>query len=307
MKRKMPNARADRPQAKNLQWDLAPKALEAWSPNLVAAGPVAAADNTISVYDPIGFDPWTGDGVTANRIAAALRVIGEDRDVIVNVNSPGGDMFEGLAIYNLLRQHKGTVTVKVLGLAASAASIIAMAGDQIQIARAGFLMIHDCWLMAMGNRNDFREIADMLEPFDRAMADIYATRTGESIDNMLKLMDAETWIAGTAAVEQGFADELLPADQVGEQARSDERIAAFLLDLALAKTGLPRSERRAMLTKYKAGDKPSAAPAVDTPSAVTPPPEATPNAGTDVLAALRSLSFGLDVQSVAFAASEVSP
>ncbi|MFT2622165.1 head maturation protease, ClpP-related, partial [Escherichia coli] len=74
-------------------------------------------------------------------------------------NSPGGDMFEGLAIYNLLREHEGEVNVKVLGLAASAGSVIAMAGDTVQIARAGFLMIHNAWVVAMGNRNDLRELA----------------------------------------------------------------------------------------------------------------------------------------------------
>ncbi|MBN0106041.1 Clp protease ClpP, partial [Pseudomonas aeruginosa] len=93
-------------------------------------------------YEPIGYDWWTGEGVTAKRIAGALRAIGGDVDVTVNINSPGGDVFEGLAIYNLLREHKGKVTVRVLGLAASAASFIAMAADEVKIARAGFLMIH---------------------------------------------------------------------------------------------------------------------------------------------------------------------
>ncbi|WP_034085582.1 head maturation protease, ClpP-related, partial [Pseudomonas aeruginosa] len=111
-------------------------------------------------------------------IAGALRAIGGDVDVTVNINSPGGDVFEGLAIYNLLREHKGKVTVNIIGLAASAASFIAMAGDEIRIGRAAFLMIHNAWLIAMGNRNDLREIADWLEPFDMTLADIYAQRTG---------------------------------------------------------------------------------------------------------------------------------
>src|SRR6185436_2438068 len=136
-----------------------PQALERWAPDLMAAA--ASEESTISVLDPIGVDPWTGEGVTAKRIAAALRSIGADKDVVVNINSPGGDLFEGMAIYNLLREHQGKVTVKVLGVAASAASIVAMAGDEIQIARAGFLMIHNTWVIAMGNRNDLREIADM--------------------------------------------------------------------------------------------------------------------------------------------------
>lgn len=247
----MPQARQDRPDLK-LQWDLSPRALERWTPDLMASS--TSVDNTISVLDPIGQDPWTGEGVTAKRIAAALRFIGPENDVIVNINSPGGDLFEGMAIYNLLRDHKGSVQVKVLGIAASAASVIAMAGDEILIARAGFLMIHDTWVVAIGNRLDLRSVADMLEPFDNAMADIYSARSGIPAAKVQKMMDAETWIGGSAAIDQGFADGLMPADEVKKDpnAKSD-RVAAYLLDMALAKAGLPRSERRALLQDYKDG------------------------------------------------------
>jgi ATP-dependent protease ClpP protease subunit len=276
-------------QPKGLQWELAPKALERWAPDLAAA----TQENSISILDPIGNDPWTGEGVTAKRIAGALRAIGSDQDVVVNVNSPGGDLFEGMAIYNLLRDHKGHVTVKVLGLAASAASIIAMAGDEIQIARAGFLMIHDTWVVAVGNRNDLREIADMLEPFDAAMADIYAARSGLDADEVQKMMDAETWIGGTSAVEQGFADGLLPADEVkkDKNAKTD-RVAAYLLDMALAKAGMPRSERRALLQEYKAGT-PSAA-GVATPRAGdngTPSAAAAVEGASELLGSLKNFSL----------------
>src|SRR5688572_20457621 len=99
----MPQARQfERPQG--LQWDIAPQALDRWTPNLAAAA--ASSENTISIFDPIGVDFWTGEGVTAKRVAGALRSIGADKDVVVLVNSPGGDLFEGLAIYSLLREHK---------------------------------------------------------------------------------------------------------------------------------------------------------------------------------------------------------
>src|SRR5690606_30844040 len=97
-------------------------------------------ERTIGIYDVIGQDFWTGEGVTAKRVAAALRSMGAG-PVTVYINSPGGDVFEGLAIYNLLREHKGEVTVKVMGLAASAAPVIEMAGDVVQVPRARFLMI----------------------------------------------------------------------------------------------------------------------------------------------------------------------
>jgi len=128
-----------------INFQVLPRAFERWNPGVHAADG-GESDRTISIYDVIGYD-FFGDGVTARRIAGALRNMGEG-PVTVNINSPGGDMFEGLAIYNLLREHPGEVTVKVLGLAASAASVIAMAGDTVQIARAGFYMVHNAWVVA---------------------------------------------------------------------------------------------------------------------------------------------------------------
>lgn len=231
-----------------------PRALDRWNPGIQAADS-KDEDRTISVYDVIGYDYWTGEGVTAKRIAAALRGMGAG-PVTVNVNSPGGDMFEGLAIYNLLREHKGEITVKVLGLAASAASIIAMAGDTVQVARAGFLMIHNAWVVAMGNKNDLREYADTLEPFDHAMASIYAARTGQDDKAMAKLMDAETWIGGDAAVEQGFADDLLPSDQVGQSSGKTSASAVRRIEAALRASGMPKSEAMKLISEFKssAGD-----------------------------------------------------
>ncbi|TMS58522.1 Clp protease ClpP [Imbroritus primus] len=230
---------------------LLPAALDRWNPGVQSAVD-ADEDRTISVYDVIGYDYWSGDGVTAKRIAGALRNMGTG-PVTVNVNSPGGDMFEGLAIYNLLREHKGEVTVKVLGLAASAASIIAMAGDTVQIARAGFLMVHNAWVVAVGNRNDLRTTADWLEPFDAAMADIYAARTGDDIKAMAKLMDAESWIGGSDAVERGFADELLPSDQVESGGGKAGASAVRRIEAALRASGLPKTEAMRLISDFKSG------------------------------------------------------
>ena len=262
----LPAAPAARPRA-DVSCDMLPLALERWNPEIRAA---ADEENTISIYDPIGYDFWTGEGVTAKRISAALRSM-NGADVTVNINSPGGDVFEGLAIYNLLREHKGKVTVKVLGLAASAASFIAMAGDEVQIARAGFLMIHNAWTIVGGNRNDIREVADFLEQIDIALADIYAARTGDLTEAMQKLMDAETWMAGSVAIEEGFADQLLPSDATKHDAKagSPQQIAARRLDVILAKQGMPRSERRSLIQDIKTGTPSAAGPG--TPSATEPP------------------------------------
>lgn len=289
-KNTMPQARQmDAPQG--LQWELSPLAFDRWSPNLKAAAPSASSDAaTISMLDPIGVDPWTGEGVTAKRISAALRSIGAETDVTVNINSPGGDVFEGLAIYNLLREHKGTVIVKVLGLAASAASIIAMAGDEVQIARAGFLMVHNTWAVAIGNRNDMRTMADMLEPIDVAMADIYSARSGMDMKKVSKMMDAETWINGSAAVEMGMADALLPADAVKEDkaAARTARIAAHEIERALACAGKSRTDRRRMLNELKASMQIATA---ETVTHIADDDEDTQIAVPDTVAALRSFSL----------------
>lgn len=263
-KKQLPVAPAGRPCAR-VTCETLPSALDRWDGGIKAA---TTDDNTISVFDVIGQDYW-GEGITAKRIAGALRAM-NGADVTVNINSPGGDMFEGLAIYNLLREYEGHVTVKVLGIAASAASIIAMAGDDIQIGRGAFLMIHNCWLYAMGNRHDFAELAQSLEPFDTAMADIYAARSGLDIAAVQKLMDAESYIGGSDAVAKGLADSLLSADAVSD---GDESPAAALrkLDVLLAKTNTPRSERRKLI-KALTGN---------TPGAVTDP-DGKPGAAEDI-------------------------
>lgn len=236
----------------NLGSGILPSALARWDPAIHAEE--ISGENTINILDPIGYDPWTGGGVTARSVSSALKTF-DKAPVTVVINSPGGDMFEGFAIYNLLRDYAGEITTKIIGVAASAASIIAMGGNTGQIARAGFIMIHNAWVVAMGNRNDLRDYADVLEPFDRAMADIYAARTGLDIDTTATMMDKETWIGGAEAVKQNFADELLSSDQVvkGNDEDTKARAAAYKLDAALARAGIARPERREILKDYVAG------------------------------------------------------
>lgn len=221
-------------------------ALSRWNPGVRAA--TEGDDNVISIYDVIGEDLWTGGGMTSKKVAGALRRIGA-KDVTVNINSPGGDFFEGIAIYNLLREHPHKVTVKVMGLAASAASVIAMAGDEIQISEIGFIMVHNAWAVAIGNRHDLREAADTLEPFDDAMAGLYATRAGADKTEAAGWMDKETWFNGRQAVEAGLADGLLPSSEVEEEASADVKSLAAVrrVEAALARQGLPRNERRSLI------------------------------------------------------------
>lgn len=248
--RNLPSAKVNaRP---GLRSEMAPSALDRWNSGVKAA---SEDDNTISILDPIGED-WYGNGVTSKRVSAALSAIGK-KDVTVSINSPGGDYFEGLAIYNLLRDHPAKVTVKIVGIAASAASVIAMAADEVQIARAGFIMIHNTWVVGAGDRHALRDIADWLEPFDMTAIDIYAARTGLDDKVIAGMLDRETWIGGADAVDKGFADSLLSADEIENRAAQslDERpkAAAHKLDTLLARLNVPRSERRELIQALKGG------------------------------------------------------
>ncbi|CDM90575.1 head maturation protease, ClpP-related [Xenorhabdus bovienii] len=253
-KKQLPVAPEGRPCA-SISCELKPKALDSWNSGIKAAN----TDNTISVLDVIGEDFW-GEGVTAKRISAALGSLGS-ADVMVNINSPGGDMFEGLAIYNVLRAHKGKVTVRVLGIAASAASIIAMAGDEIQMGRGAFLMIHNCWAVGIGNRHDFAKLSADLAPFDASMKDIYVARSDLDENTIVQMMDNETYIGANDAIEKGFADSLMSADTIetGEESYS---AALRKMDALLAKANTPRSERRKLI-KSLTGSPPGATPEIN--------------------------------------------
>lgn len=252
-------------------------AIERWNAGVQAS---QTADNTITVLDVIGEDYWSGAGVTSKRVAAALRAIGNN-EIFVDINSPGGDFFEGVAIYNLLRAHPAKVTVRILGMAASAASVIAMAGDEVLIGKAGFLMVHNAWVVAIGNRHDLADAAKTMEPFDDAMATLYSEKANVKKAKAAEWMDAETWFNGEQAIAAGLADEYLAADQVTEdktKADANQSINAVRrVDALLAKTGIPRTERRALLS----GVKDSTHNAAD---------HVTHDADGDIMAALSQLS-----------------
>jgi ATP-dependent protease ClpP protease subunit len=247
--RKLPEAKTfQRPQ--NFQWDAPSDVLAKWAEKPLAAE--SDDPNTISIYDVIGEDMWTGGGFTAKRMGAALRAIGKN-PVTVKINSPGGDMFEGIAIYNLLREHPAKVTVDVMGWAASAASIIAMAADEIRMGLGTFMMVHNAWGMVIGNRHDMRDGADLFEGFDSAIVDIYAARTKLERKAIEKLMDAETFMGPSEAVDKGFADAIaddLKADDASASNNIDSRLMARRqTEAALAKAGYPRSLRSEMLAQ----------------------------------------------------------
>lgn len=253
-------------QAGRFRGELSPRALECWNPALQAA--VEHQDNSLTLYGVIGED-WYGEGISLAGVDAALRAIG-DKPITVYINSPGGDMFEGLAIYNRLRAHRQPVTTKVLGLAASAASLIAMAGSERQVATSGFLMIHNCWTWLAANRHGLRTAADDMQEFDSAMAELYAQTSGQSVESLAQMMDEETFIRGQRALELGLATALLNADEAIEREtpQSAQANALKRVDLALAQQGLTHSARRQLLAQINTST-PKPTPSAP-PSAVAP-------------------------------------
>lgn len=243
---------------KGYSWEAPSEAMARW-----VDLPVAASDDasTITIYDMIGEDPWSGGGFTAKRMNAALRSIGA-KDITVKINSPGGSVFEGFAIYNELRQHKAKVTVEVMGIAASAAAYIAMAGDDIRMGLGSMLMVHNAWGMVIGNRNDLADAIVTLETIDAAQIDIFEARTGLKRDVIEGFMDAETFFSAKDAVKNGFADSLMDTGVDGAKAHRNPEINSLRkLDVLLAQSGMPRSERRKLIHEATGGTQ-DAAPAV---------------------------------------------
>lgn len=162
----------------------------------------AGAVTEIEIYDEIGF--W---GVTAGMLRTQLRGAG---DVLLRINSPGGDVWDGLAMFNDLVGHAGRVEVEITGLAASAASFVALAGDRVSIAENAFMMIHNAWVMEVGDRHRMAEAAAVLQQIDEALAATYAARADLTAEEAAAMMDAETWLGAAEAVELGFAEAQLP-------------------------------------------------------------------------------------------------
>lgn len=225
------------------QWEIPGNILAKWNPEVYAAGD---SPDTITINEQIG-QSWDGSGMTASRMAGLLNKMG-GKDINVSINSPGGDIFDGISIYNQLLDYAGSVTVKITGLAASAASIIAMAGDNIQIARSAFLMIHNSWSVVMGNKEELIKAADVLSQIDSAMTDVYAEKTGIDSKKISKMMGADTWLSGQDAVDQGFADAVFNAgNSESKQGKKTSAESIRRIEAALAKEGYSRAKRRELI------------------------------------------------------------
>lgn len=176
----------------------------------------------VSIHDEIG--SW---GVTAKEFIAELRAIAIQKPINLSLHSPGGEVFDGLAIYHALKS-RGNVNVRIEGLAASMASVIAMAGTRISMPRNAYLMIHNPSGFAMGESSDMRQLADLLDKLKGSLIAAYRDRTKKSDEDLTAMMDAETWLTGEEAVAQGFADEVTDAVALSASAFKGSRLTAAL-------------------------------------------------------------------------------
>jgi ATP-dependent protease ClpP protease subunit len=196
-------------------------------PIVMAASPTSA---TLRLYDPIDADggEW---GVSAKEFAASLDSLDKGvREIQLRINSPGGDVFEGLAILNALRDHPAKVVAVVDGVAASAASFVAMAADEVLMSRNTEMMIHDASGLALGNANVMHDMAGRLDKISDNIADVYASRAGGTVEEWRKAMLAETWYSADEAVEAGLADrvrEPAPGDPEPTEAKARYNLAVF--------------------------------------------------------------------------------
>lgn len=175
---------------------------------------------TLFLNGEISDETWYGDEVTPKLFKQEL-ASGEG-DITVWINSPGGDVFAAAQIYNMLMDYKGNVTVKIDGLAASAASVIAMAGTTVQMSPVAMMMIHNPATIAIGDSSEMRKAIEMLDEVKESIMNAYEIKTGLSRSRISHLMNAESWFNAKKAVELGFADEILFAKGNEEEEEPEE-------------------------------------------------------------------------------------
>ena len=199
----------------------------------------------LTLYGEISDITWFGDEVTPKQFKEDLDALGDIDVLNVYINSPGGDVFAGQAIYSMLKRHKAQVKVYIDGLAASIASLVAMAGDKVIMPANAMMMIHNPWTWGAGNANDFRKLADDLDKIRESMIAAYENRSALTSEEIANLMDAETWLSAKDSLEYGFADEIEAAKDVA--AYVDEKYLARYKNAPreLLKNGVSDEEVRA--------------------------------------------------------------
>jgi ATP-dependent protease ClpP protease subunit len=181
----------------------------------------AGREATVYLYDIIG-ESWAG-GVSAKEFVPQLAALDVDT-IHLRINSPGGDVFDGRAIANALAQHPAHVVAHIDGQAASAATYVALAADEVEIADGGFFMIHNAWTIALGNAAEFEATAIVLRKVDASIVADYQRKTGKSPEELAAWMDATTWFTADEALEHGFVDRIATGQKA---AKNQWNLAAY--------------------------------------------------------------------------------
>lgn len=273
------------------------------APRAVAVRP----NGEVLVYGVIG-DEW--DGLDAKTVIADIDALGDVDELVIRINSPGGYVYEGLAIFNYLKAHPAHVTVHIDGLAASMASALAMAGDRIVMAANAMMMIHNPWDVAIGEAEDLRKKADVLDRLKAQIVAIYATRTGLDPALVAEMMDQETWLTAEEAKAQGFTDEVAAAERAAAMTRFDlsvfRNVPETLAGFSMAAVAV-ESKQGSMTMTVKTGSAESttatategqapAAPVMTTDADAIrrQATEAERNRVSDIQAAVRAAKLGSD-------------
>ncbi len=170
----------------------------------------------LELYGTIAEESWFDDDVTPQMFREEL--FSGEGDVVIFLNSPGGDCVAASQIYTMLTEYKGSVTIKIDGIAASAASVIAMAGDTVLMAPTGMMFVHNPMTAAFGNKAEMEKAIEMLEEVKESIINAYERKTGLSRQKLSHLMDSETWMNARRAIELGFADGMLGGNTVTDEA-----------------------------------------------------------------------------------------
>lgn len=185
--------------------------------NLTESNPT---ERILTLNGTIAEESWFDDDITPQLFKSELN--GCSGDITVWINSPGGDCVAAAQIYNMLMDYKGNVTVKIDGIAASAASVIAMAGNNVMMSPVSTMMIHNPATVAMGDHNDMQKAIEMLNEVKESIINAYEIKTGLSRAKLAHLMDAETWMNANKAVELGFADGIIARENPNTDSDEDD-------------------------------------------------------------------------------------
>ena len=200
-------------------------------------------NRTLVLNGQISDETWFGDEVTPGLFREELQSC--EGDITVWINSPGGDVFAAAQIYNMLMEYPGNVDVRIDGIAASAASVIAMAGNKVSMSPVAMMMIHNPMTVAMGDKKVMQQAIDMLDEIKESIINAYELKTGQSRTKIAHMMDAETWFNAKKAVELGFADDIL---YTGDSDKKDEPEAVLFGRLTVVNS---------FLGKFNIIDKPA--------------------------------------------------